>query len=58
MNNLFNFMLLLAFPNLVFAHDLGLIHLHGTEFVLCMMMVLLIYLRTRKVLNVRRIKND
>ena len=58
MNNLFNFIILMAFPNLVFAHDLGLMHLHGAEFIFCMMIALLIYTKSRNFLNVRRIKND
>tara|TARA_Y200000002_G_scaffold10893_1_gene8974 strand:- start:784 stop:960 length:177 start_codon:yes stop_codon:yes gene_type:complete len=58
MKNLLNFMFLMVFPNFVFAHNLGHIHLHGAEFILYMMMVLLIFMKTRKVLNVRRIKND
>tara|TARA_B100000886_G_scaffold116851_1_gene78579 strand:+ start:211 stop:387 length:177 start_codon:yes stop_codon:yes gene_type:complete len=58
MNNLLIFLLLMAFPNNVFAHDLGFIHLHGTDFILCMMIILFIYTKTRRDLNNRRTKND
>ncbi len=58
MNNLLNFLLLMAFPNNVFAHDLGFVHLHRTDFILCMMIILLIYMKTRRDLNNRRTKND
>ena len=58
MKNLFYFIIILAFPNLVFAHDKGLMHLHGAEYIFCMMIALLIYTETRKFLNARRISND
>ena len=58
MNNLLNFLLLMAFSNNVFAHDLGFIHPHGTDFILCMMIIFLIFTKTRRDLNNRRTKND
>ena len=58
MKNLFYFIIILAFPNLVFAHDLGLMHPHDAEYIFCMMIALLIYTETKKFLNARRISND
>lgn len=53
-----SFAFLMAYPNLVFAHNSGLIHLHGFEFLIAMMIVLFIVTNSRKLLNLRRVKND
>ena len=48
----------MAYPNLVFAHNSGLMHLHGFEFLTAMMIAFFIAMNSRKILNLRRVKND
>jgi len=53
-----SFALLMAYPNLMFAHNSGLMHLHGFEFLIAMMIALFIVMNSRKLLKFRRVKND
>ena len=58
MKIIFSFALLLAYPNLMFAHSSGLIHLHGYEFFIAMLIALFVVMNSRILIKLRRIKND
>ena len=58
MKILLSFAFLMAYPNFVFAHNSGLMHLHGFEFLTAMMIAFFIAMNSRKLLNLRRVKND
>lgn len=58
MKILLSFAFLLAYPNLIFAHSSGLMHLHGLEFIIAMVIASFVIMNSKKVLKIRRIKND
>tara|TARA_B100000900_G_C19991415_1_gene477919 strand:- start:310 stop:486 length:177 start_codon:yes stop_codon:yes gene_type:complete len=58
MKILLSFAFLLAYPNLVFAHSSGLMHLHGFEFFIAMMIASLVMMNSKNLLKIRRVKND